>query len=69
MQEFISTLADAFGSYGDRNSAPCDGEIDTSLDYGVDNKNTSLNAVGYSCTEVPLFRQLGNRHSGCRKPV
>ena len=45
MQEFTSTLADAFGSYGDRNSAPCDGEIDTSLDYGVDNKNTSLNAV------------------------
>ena len=45
MQEFISTLADAFGSYGDRNSAPCDGEIDTSMDYGVDNKNTSLNAV------------------------
>ena len=45
MQEFISTLADAFGSYGDRNSAPCDGEIDTSLDYGVDNKNTSHNAV------------------------
>lgn len=45
MQEYISILADAFGSYGDRNSAPCDGEIDTSLDYGVDNKNTSLNAV------------------------
>ena len=49
MQEFISTLADAFGSYGDRNSAPCDGEIDTSLDYGVDNKNTSLNAVAAEC--------------------
>lgn len=45
MQEYISILADAFGFYGDRNSAPCDGEIDTSLDYGVDNKNTSLNAV------------------------
>ena len=45
MQEFISILADAFGSYGDRNSAPCDGEIDTSLDYGVDNKNKSINDV------------------------
>ena len=56
MQEFISTLADAFGSYGDRNSAPCDGEIDTSLDYGVDNKNTSLNAVaaGFGITVLKV---------------
>lgn len=23
----------------------------------------------YSCAGVPLFRQLGNRHSGCGKPT